>query len=214
MRAAEAAVSAVRRAGLTPDVVMLTALMRAHLENGNVPEAWRQWTLLERHGMVPDAAAYATAIAACGAGGELERAENIFEQYQQTGLPPNRRVYHELIHACGRRKDYYGRAFALVDEMAAAGIAADRRTYRLLLDCAARRRDTLTAEDVWRKMETEFGPPDGLQSYTTLLSAYAGGVAMLSRSRAAGLARRVVSTLARRDPAVPREGSDALHYER
>ena len=103
MRAAEAAVSAVRRAGVTPDVVMLTAMMRAHLENGNVPEAWRQWTLLERHGMVPDAAAYATAIAACGAGGELERAENIFEQYQQTGLPPNRRVFHELMRACGRR---------------------------------------------------------------------------------------------------------------
>lgn len=174
---AERVVNLARRRGLTPDIVMMTSLMKAHIKVGDTRSAWREWILMPRRGVEADAVAYATIINMCAAKGELERVFSLWDQMHQMKVEPTPHLYETVIRACAQRRDYYPDAIRLLDEMEAAGFVPTTHTYEALLVVASRRRDVVSAEKVWSVLTSNGDSmPKGLAPYTTMISAYTGGI--------------------------------------
>lgn len=174
---AEAVVGLARRRGLTPDIVMMTSLMQAYIKVGNTREAWRQWMLMPRRGVQPDAVTYTAIINMCAAKGELERAWSMWDQMHQMKVEPTPHMYNAMIRACAQRRDFYPDAIRMVDEMEAAGFVPTARTHEALLVVASRRRDVVAAEKIWSVLTADGNDmPKGLTPYTTMISAYTGGI--------------------------------------
>lgn len=174
---AEHVVGLARQRGLSPDIVMMTNLMQAHIKVGDTRSAWREWTLMPRRGVEPDAVTYTAIINMCAAKGELERAFSLWDQLHQTGIEPTPHLYNTMIRACAQRRDFYPDAIRLLDEMEASGFVPTTRAYEALLVVASRRRDIIGAEKIWSVLTSDGNDmPTGLAPYTTMISAYTSAI--------------------------------------
>ena len=174
---AERVVGLATQRGLSPDVVMLTNLLQAHVLQGNTRAAWREWRLMPRRGVAPDAVTYTVMIGMCGRKGEVERAFSLWDQLRQEGVEGTPQLYNTLIDACANRRDYYPEAIRLLDEMEGMGFIPTTRTYESLLHVAARRSDAVGAEKLWSVLTKDGAePPPGLHAYTTMISAYSAAI--------------------------------------
>ncbi|CAE8608112.1 unnamed protein product [Polarella glacialis] len=114
---------AMEAAGLSPDIIALSAAMSACEQGKQWKVAchllWKMQTSARRGKKPPDAVAYLSAITACGSCGRWERAWDVFREMQKAFLQPEAKLHNAALGAsCGiDNPDIAARQWALASEL-------------------------------------------------------------------------------------------------
>ncbi|KAG0128435.1 hypothetical protein HOY82DRAFT_541275 [Tuber indicum] len=168
----------MREAGIRPNMVVYTTLIKTCLNRREFPTAWRIFDLmkLKSKATAPDTRTFALMLHACAMEGESEKALNLFKDMtERMRLKPTKETYHALIHALAVRKDYYQEAWRYATEMQKEGFKMDRRVLGTLIQACGKRGDLARARMLIRHMlgsGKEDIVPDST-TYQCLFRAYA-----------------------------------------
>lgn len=167
---AEATINKISRSlgSSAVDVVMHTCLVQAHLNRGNLEEAWNTFRGILAEGVTPDTVLMTTMIQAAAWEHRPERAFQVAQQMQELEIPFSEVTYTALIQACATNSEFYELAQRFFSNMQADGIRPNNITLSTMMSAAA---TAGAVEDVFSLFEVADSPDWKLhQSFFLALS--------------------------------------------
>ena len=133
-----------RRIGV--DVMIYTAVMKAHSRMNNVDMVKRVFNEIEMLGLEPDKYLFNTLIYAYINTGEVDAAFEVFRKMREDcNIPPDSVAYRSLVIVCGKGKDV-DRARETFNEMIEKFRTIDVRDFNAMLEVYAENADSDTGE--------------------------------------------------------------------
>ena len=174
---AAAAFQEMQLAGIEPNLVVYTSLIKTCINARDFQTGWQIFNLIQfkSEATAPDVKTYTLMMHACAMNDEVERAVDLFKDMTvRKGLTPTAKAYHAVIHACAVRPEYFLEAWKFVTEMQRAGHPLGIQTLNVLVQACARAGDLTRARLLIRHMMASGKPetmPDKF-TYQNLMRAY------------------------------------------
>jgi pentatricopeptide repeat protein len=163
----------IEKAGLKPDTVVYTDLIRNAANLNRYEDCWRLFREMRRLDITPDEVVFTQMIHTASKRQETERAIGLYEEMISMDLHPTDVTYDVLIRACASRYDYADEAVLMFERMRAAGFAPSSVTYCAVMMAMSHRNDREALESVYEQAVGENGGKPTVQLDSRLLFSYA-----------------------------------------
>jgi len=155
----------------TADVACYSAVIEAHVQQGNVRKASGLLRRMKEAGLAPEPSLYNTLISACGSRGLLSEAREVFSDMKAHGLKPSVVTFTALIDASAKAWDLQS-AEHWMTAMSEMNIEANVVSYSTMINCCAKVGDLSRAE-FWFDRMREKGVEPNAFSMSALINACA-----------------------------------------
>jgi pentatricopeptide repeat protein len=126
----------MREAGLQPDAITYTTVMRVHAKYGEAAKALQLLQRMRADGVACSVITYLAVMDACSKGGAWESALQLLAEMRQAGVEPDIKVWNALLAALGRAQQLE-LMLKQYEAMKAAGAVANLSTYYTLTSAFA-----------------------------------------------------------------------------
>jgi len=198
-RGVRALMREMREHGLSAGVMEYNALVKAHVQAGDLGGAQAAtYGEMPGAGVAPDAQTYNMLIHGLAASkGKSREARAVFDRMKAKGVEPTRVTYASLINAFAVNQEPHEAERAL-EEMRAAGIKPNSIVYNTVLKAYSTVGAPHQMRGLMQRMEAD-GLPCNVRSYSTLAAAYGRANlpyharSILKEMRSKGLSPNVVT---------------------